>query len=327
MIDPRRALLCGALTLFVFGPLSGCARREKTQAAPSASGLPAPVASGFPAPELVSEQVNPSAQKAYAGPVGTVRGRVVATGDAPSDQPTVVAQIPPNCTKAAAPFAKLFREGPNRALADALVTVTRYAGYIPEADPAVRVEADGCFWGTRTIAVTYGQRLEIVSKDANSYVPELLGERGQPQIVATPFGAATSTVLPTQPGRFVLVDNLRLFMTAEVLVLKYPTHAVTGLDGRFEIPNVPVGQVTVSSYLPQTQATAERSVTVEAGKATEELLFELPFDAAAYARALADLKSRGAAGANAAGSGSARPAAPSAAPTPRAAPTPSAAPR
>lgn len=322
MISPRRALVCGALTLFVFAPLGACSRRGKTEAAPSASALPAPVASGFPAPDLVSEQVNPSAQKAYEGPVGTVRGRVVATGDAPSDQPSVVAQIPANCPNATAPYAKLFREGPNRALADVLVTATRYSGYIPEKEPAVRVEADGCFWGTRTIAVTYGQRLEIVSKDDKSYVPELLGERGQPQIVATPHAAATSTVLPTKPGRFVLVDNLRLFMTAEVLVLKYPTHDVTGLDGRFEIPNVPVGKVTISSYLPQTQATAERSVTVEAGKVTEEITFELPFDAAAYARALAELKSRGPAGASATASAGARPPT-----TPSASPAPSGAPR
>jgi hypothetical protein len=77
--------------------------------------------------------------------------------------------------------------------------------------------------------------------------------------------------------------------------------------------------VTVSSYLPQTQATAERTVTVEAGKATEELLFELPFDAAAYTRALAELKSRAGSGAKTAGSGSAK-ATPSAAPAPSAAP-------
>ena len=299
MITLRRALVFGALSLFVFGPLGACARRGKSQAVPSASGLPAPVASGFPAAELVSEQVNPNAQKAYDGPVGTVRGRVIATGDAPIAQPEVVAKIPPNCAKAVAPYSKLFREGPGRALADVLVTATRYQGYLPEKSAGVRVEADGCFWGTRTIAVTYGQRLEIVSKDDNSYVPELLGERGQPQIVATPHEAATSTVLPTEPGRFVLVDNLRLFMTAEVLVLKYPTHAVTGLDGRFEIPNVPVGKVTVSSYLPQTRAAQERSVTVEAGKATEEIVFELPFDAAAYARALAEFKSHTPGGASA----------------------------
>lgn len=309
MINPRRALVFGALTLFVFGPLGACARRGKSQAAPSASALPAPVASGFPAPELVSDQVNPSGQKAYEGAVGTVRGRVVATGDAPSDQAGVIANIPPNCTQAVRPYSKLFREGPDRALADVLVTATRYQGYVPEKEPAVRVEADGCFWGTRTIAMTYGQRLDIVSKDDNSYVPELLGERDQPQLVATPREAATSTVLPTKPGRFVLVDNLRLFMTAEVLVLKYPTHAVTGLDGRFEIPNVPVGTVTISSYLPQTQATVEKSVTVEAGKATEELLFEIPFDAAAYARALAEFKSRTASAGSAATSASAVPSA------------------
>jgi hypothetical protein len=271
--------------------LTGCPRRARRDTAASASAspsaLPAPVASGLPASEVVTQVVNPKSEPAHSGPRGTVRGRIVATGDAPPDRPEVLKTIPENCAKGREAYAKLFREGPGRSLADVLVAVTGYSGYVPERESIVNAKADGCFWGTRTFVLTFGQRIDIVSGDGEAYIPELVGERGQPQIIATPGGKTASHLYPTRPGRYQIVDNLKLFMVAEVLVLKYSTHAVTGLDGRFEIPDVPAGPVTLSAMLPQTQVNASKSVTVEAGKSTEEIVIELPFDAAQYAKQLA----------------------------------------
>jgi hypothetical protein len=302
--------------------LGGCPRRESkggaqgsASAAPSASMLvlPAPVASGFPMPDVVSKIVNPNAEAAHVGPRGRVVGRVVATGDPAPDQPDVVKKIPPECSGGREAYGKLFREGPGRALADAIVAVTGYKGYVPESEPTVNATAKDCFWGTRTFAVTFGQRIDIVSGDGQAYIPELLGEHGQPQLIATPGGKAASHLYPTRPGRYQIVDNLKLFMTAEVIVLKYSTHAVTGLDGRFEIPNVPAGPVTVWVSLPQTQATSTREVVVQADRATDELVIELPFSAAEFAKAKS-----AAAAASASASSQARAAAPASAPAPRA---------
>jgi hypothetical protein len=268
----------------------GCERSKPRKPAPAASAsvakIPAPVASGLPDPAYVSAIVNPDGMAAYDGPTGTVRGRVVATGDTAPELAAVLAKIPAHCTGGRETYGRLFREGSGRALADALVAVTGYKGYVPERDPAVRIDAKGCSFGTKTIAMTLGQRVEILSKDAEAYVPELLGERGQAQLVAVPGASSGSSLYPTKIGRFVLIDHLQLFMTAEVLVLKYPTHAVTGLDGRFEIPGVPVGPAMVSALLPVTGASASKAVSVEAGKPTEEVVFELAFDQAAYSARL-----------------------------------------
>src|SRR5690242_2363869 len=118
--------------------------------------------------------------------------------------PEALAKIPPKCGDAArADYGKLFREGPGRALADVLVGVTGYKGYVPERAPAVRVEAKGCTFQTRTLALTYGQRIEVASMDSETYVPELIGERGQPQIIAMPNNAMVSPVYPTRPGHFI----------------------------------------------------------------------------------------------------------------------------
>jgi hypothetical protein len=283
-------VLAGALAL-------ACAKQQPTRAAPSASAsasaakpapaLPAPVASGLPDPQTVSAQVNPNQERTYDGPVGTVRGRVIVTGDTSVPLPDALEKIPPTCPASAREVhGTLFREGPGRTLADALVAVTGYKGYVPEREPVVRVEAKGCAYSTRTLAMTYGQRIEVASMDQETYVPELLGERGQPQILAMPGNQMVSPLYPTRPGRFVLIDNLKLFMTAQVMVVKFSTHAVTGVDGRFEIKNVPVGPVNVNALLPVTGVGAQKNITVEAGKPTEELVFEIPFDAKAFRQSL-----------------------------------------
>jgi hypothetical protein len=275
------------LALFALAALTGCEEKNDAAkgAAASASALPAPVASGLPGETArVSAVVNPKKDKAYEGPTATVRGVVRASGDAPTTQPDVLAKITSECPKAAEFYGHLFREGPQRELADVLVTVTGYGGYVPETEPIVKLEARDCSWGTRTIALTFGQRIEVVSRDKLSYVPELLGSKMQTQLVATPFGKGTANLFPPGAGRYVLIDNLRLFTAAEVLVLKYSTHAVTGADGRFEIKGIPPGKVTVNALLPATGVVGQKEVELKGGD-TSELDFTLAFDAKQHAAA------------------------------------------
>lgn len=285
----RLALGCVSVALLV----PACSKEKSpapgASAAPSGSlkaapPLAAPVASGLPDPELISSFVNPDKVPPYKGPTGTVRGRVVAKGDASPELAQVLTKIPERCPQAKSFYGKLFREGPNRSLADVLVAVTGYSGYVPEPAPIQHIEAKDCTFGTRTLALTFGQRIDVSSGDRDTYIPELLGEHGQPQLVATPGNKTPSPLYPTHIGRYVLIDDLKLFMTADVFVVKFATHAVTGLDGRFEIKGVPAGQVHVNALLPATAGGGERTVTVEANKPTDEIVFELPFDAAEFAK-------------------------------------------
>src|SRR5690606_22961194 len=86
---------------------------------------------------------------------------------------------------------------------------------------------------------------------------------------------------PKKPGRYQLVDSMRLYNVAEVYVLPYATATVTKANGTFELKGIPVGEVQINALLPQTESTEGKTVTVEAGKVTE-VTFELPFDRAAY---------------------------------------------
>lgn len=276
----------GLVGLAVVG--TGC-KREKSEdsgaPAASASGVPAPVASGVPIPlEQISRAVNPKGAPAYSGPTATVRGVVRITGDEPPEQPEILEQIPSDCAGARAVYGRLFRRGPAGELADALVAVTGYPHYVPEKEAVHVVPASGCAWESRTIAVTFGQRIEIEARDPRPYVPELLGGRMPAQLVALP--GARSMLYPKHPGRYLLVDSLRLFSTAEVVVLKYATHDVTTPDGRYEIRGIPAGTVTLNAFSPQSGAETERTLTLKPGQ-TLELDLELRFDAEEYRRALA----------------------------------------
>jgi hypothetical protein len=275
------------LALVSLSLVAGCSKARSSGAAPSASSstqpLPAPVASGLPGEEArVSALVNPNGERAYSGKTGTIRGRVLSKGDPPTDVPAKLVHITdPFCESARAEYQKLFRIGPDGGLGDAFVAVTGYRGYVPATKRSARIEARNCFWGTRTIGLTIGQNIEIFSKDREAYVPELLGAPGQPQIVATPGANIASVLYPPNTGSYVLIDNLRLFMTADVLVVKYATFDVTNIDGAFEISGIPVGNVMLSAVLPATGITAQKRVEVTGDKPLEVDL-EIAFDAAQY---------------------------------------------
>jgi len=279
----HRAFL-GGLGLSLAGALAlgGCKGKSNSDAVSVGSAkLPAPIASSLPIdPKIVSAVVNAKGEAPYTGPTGTISGLITVSGDPAPDMPEVVAGIPTDCEGAKEAYAKLFREGVGRALADVVVGVTGYSGYLPEETPSQIADANGCAWSSRTYVLTYGQSLDVRSRDSRPYVPDLLGAKLKAQLVALPRGDAIP-LYPEQPGRYQLTDSMRIFMRAEVLVVKFPTHAVTGVDGRYVIPRIPVGKVKVSALLPATMAQNEKEVEVHAGELVDVPL-TLAFDRKAW---------------------------------------------
>ncbi len=208
-------------------------------------------------PKIVSAAVNAKGEAPYTGATGTISGIVSATGDPAPDMPEAIASIPADCASAKDTYGKLFREGAGRALSDVVVGVTGYSGYVPEESPGQFADASGCAWNARTYVLTFGQSLDVRSRDSRPYVPDLMGAQLKAQLVALPRGDAIH-LYPEHPGRYQLTDSMRLFMLADVLVVKFPTHAVTGLDGRYVIPRVPVGKVKVSALLPAIMSQSEK---------------------------------------------------------------------
>jgi hypothetical protein len=209
---------------------------------------------------------------------------VKVSGDPPPLTPELAAKIPEGCPRALEFERRLFRQGAERTLADVLVTVTEYQGYIKPQREAVRVEARGCAFDAKVLALVYGQRIDVYNLDPQGYLPRLIGVPAYTLRVAMPGGNPVP-VFPPSPGHFMLVDETREYMRSEVFVLNYPTLDVTGLDGAFEIQGIPAGEVKVTAYSPALGKMSEQRVKIQAS-GTQELTFQLEFSQLEYETAL-----------------------------------------
>jgi hypothetical protein len=288
---PLGALL--ALPLVSLASLVGCDHPGPTPA-PSASGSAHPAGAGSAAASAkvpvetfgvpvgipgdaakIVEAVNRRHDKPYDGPKGTLKGRLRMEGDAPPDTNL---KFQASCKEAAATYGKLFRVGLEQALADTMVTVTGYKGFVPADAEVQKISIHGCAAPKRTIVATYGQRLEVSNTDKlDSYLPFLDGAPVRAVMVAVPGGAPVK-LYPQEPNaHYMLRDQMPSGLIADVFVLKYATHDVTGLDGRYEIKGIPTGKVRVDVFLPVIGKTEGQELEIKEGDNT--LDFTLKFDA------------------------------------------------
>jgi hypothetical protein len=200
-----------------------------------------------------------------------------------------LAKIPRGrCEDARAFYGKRFREGPHRELGDVLVAVTGYVGYVPPREQFKTVVARGCSFESRTVVLTFGQTLHVLNRGSETMIPDLRGSKSAAMMVAIPGGDPV-TLFPDHVGRFELVERSAEYARADVFVLKYPTTAVTGIDGKFSITGIPAGDVTVSALLPATGQTVQQRVTIVAGE-TAKVNFTIPWTAAPNAAPSASAK-------------------------------------
>jgi hypothetical protein len=286
----RRAALLGCLPALALA-LAGC--RETSPAPAGESGAAAGHASRLSAAseeaarqrdEAVAKSLNPQGLPPYSGPVGGIRGIVTVSGDPAPTVQEVAGKIPDTCPRALEMQRKLFRQGLERSLADVLITVTEYQGFVKPRSDVVRVDAKGCAFDANVIAMVYGQRLDVYSRDSQPYMPRLVGVPSYTLRVAMPGGGPVP-VFPPQPGRYLLVEETRDYMRSELYVLNYPTFDVTGLDGAFEITGIPAGEVKVTAFWPALGKVNEQRIKIQSG-VSQELKFEFAFSQSEYEAAL-----------------------------------------
>jgi hypothetical protein len=265
--------------------LSGC-RSSDAAPAPAASsdgGQPAATAradgasaappsdSSFPVPRASVEAVlNPQGLPPYTGPTGSVEGTITVTGPGAPD----VKVDTKRCPAALDTYGKLFREGvPNepggsRWLADAVVVAFGYAGfYVVEKNDAVRVTiGERCAYPSRTLAVTYGQRLDVMNRSKLLFAPMIEQDTSVAVMVAPPQESGDPVrIYPRRAGRFTLSDRMEPYVREDLYVFRHPLHAVSDREGHFRIDGLPVGKLTIGAHHPAMDADAEAPVEVVAG--------------------------------------------------------------
>jgi hypothetical protein len=269
---------------------AGCERRQPSSTAPASSAAVASAAPTAPASsaaqavpadagagplspipkEMVEKALNPEHLPVYDGPTGSVEGTIFVTGPASPDLPVDTTQ----CPAALDTYGKVFREGvpatPGgpRPLADAVVIAVGYSGhYLAEKNPSESVTInERCGYPTRTIAMTFGQSLEISNASKFPFAPMLDTAPSMAVMMTAPGGAGDPVrIYPRLPGHSILTDMMQPFVQEDVYVLRHPLHAVSGLDGHYRIDGIPVGAMSIAAQHLGVRSQGHAPVTVEAG--------------------------------------------------------------
>ena len=242
-------------------------------ASSAASSKPwAVTSSTFPVPRASVDLVlNPQGLPEYSGPTGSVEGTITVKGPPAPVQTVDVTQ----CPAALDTYGKLFREGPApspgaaRPLGDAVVVVVGYHGFTltDKAESVPLVVQPSCAYATRTIAITYGQRIEVSNKTRALFAPYIDQSSSYAVMVAPPLESGEPVkIYPEKAGHFLLKDQMEPFVREDLYVFRHPLHAVTDTTGHYRIDGIPVGtQLKVGAYHPALDADASAPLDVVSG--------------------------------------------------------------
>jgi hypothetical protein len=259
--------------LLALGGTAGCDSCSRSavvvaDAAPAATLVPdAAVINVAPVPTAsVAKAVNPANLPGYAGPTGTIEGTISVTGDPAPATPADFKR----CPDGEKVYGHAFRDGEaktpggSRWLADAVVAVTGYQHFfVPEKREAKLVTIEDCGFSTRTVTMTYGQRLEVKNLTKDFWTPKLEPAQSSVMMMAPPGGDAVR-IYPKVAGHYHLVDHDRKYAVDDLYVFLHPLHTSSAVGGTFRIEGVPVGKVTVNTShpgIPDAEASKEVEVT------------------------------------------------------------------
>jgi len=183
---------------------------------------------------------------------GTLKGRVVLTGTAPTLAPLVPkggdvnTKDPAVCAKEAIPNEKLVVDPETKGVKLALVYIPKPTAVNEEAKSAalanpVVFDQKDCIFKPHVLAVMTGSKILLKSSDPVGHNVNSKVDNNQ---LNTAMSTGQEILLPIKaparrPG--LVVCDIHNWMTAYWLVLDNPYFAVTDEKGNFEIKNAPAG--------------------------------------------------------------------------------------
>jgi hypothetical protein len=186
----------------------------------------------------------------YARPSGgTVSGKVTYEGTPAKPKPIDMSKEP-SCAKQHVPpvTTETVVTGPNNSLENVVVYIS--AGAPDESAPSQPAKFDqkGCQYVPHVLAFQVNQPLEIINDDQTSHNihprPRINREWNKSQPPGTP-----PFIEKYDKPEFIPVQcNVHPWMYGQFAVLKNSHYAISGGDGGFSLPNLPLGKYTVTAW-------------------------------------------------------------------------------
>ena len=213
--------------------------------------------------------LSPHAAAAAPATVGTIQGRVRLAGKPPGNS-VIRMRVDPMCAKVNA--GKLvIQEAVITSKDGGLANVfLRVQGSFPRASAptgAVIIDQHDCLYTPRMIGARVGQTLLIRNSDPLLHNVHSMSAGSNSFNIGQPIAGLENRFQLKAEEMLRLKCDVHRWMTAYIGVVSHPYFAVSGNDGTFEIPNVPVGTHTLHIW-HERYGDQERSVRVSAGTAT-----------------------------------------------------------
>lgn len=198
---------------------------------------------------------------------GAARGTVRYRGRATIRPATAVPRDQNVCGKEQAD--RSLEVGPDGGLANAVVWLSsvKHKGALAPVSGAL-LDQRACVFEPRVQAVTTGTKVKLNNSDLVLHSVNALLGGGTTFNVAMPLKDFPLFTKPLQKPGIIRVrcDAGHDWMAAFIHVFDHPHFAVTGSDGRFEIPDVPEGDHTLTVWHERVEA--QRTVKVKIARGT-----------------------------------------------------------
>jgi hypothetical protein len=187
-------------------------------------------------------------------PAGDITGTITLKGAPPKEKLITPYKDDVNCRNLSqdTPTTRFYVVGPNRELADVVVSVQGIKGKSTgtSAKPAL-LDQKNCLYVPQIIALQTGQKLLVKNSDPvlhNVDVQPATDSGNPPRNEAQAPGNADLTFSFPKPEMFMKIKcDVHAWMFAWVSVFDHPYFAVSAKDGTFKIPGVPPGKYTLQA--------------------------------------------------------------------------------
>src|ERR1700757_2691784 len=181
---------------------------------------------------------------------GTISGKVTYTGT-PAKQKTIDISKEPSCAKqhTTPVTTETIVTGPNNVLENVVVYIS--AGAPDESSApaqAVTFTQKGCQYIPHVLAMRTGPELKVVNDDQTSHNIHPLAKINREWNKSQPPGTPPITDKFDKEEFIAVKCNIHPWMHSTFAVLKNSHYAISGEDGGFKLPNLPLGKYTITAW-------------------------------------------------------------------------------
>jgi len=226
---------------------------------------------GSDTPTEVAESAAPAVPAFDPATAGNVIGTITLEGTPPAAEQIRMSSDPVCVAESTSSETEYFVVSDTGGLGNVFVYVKEglEGQNFPAATGAIELQQDGCQYTPHVFGIRVGQTLSIVNSDPTLHNIHATPANNEEFNTGQPIeGMVFERMFDTSEVMVPFQCDVHGWMNAYVGVIDHPYFGVTGVDGSFDISNLPPGDYVVEAWHEEL-GTQTQNLTVNEGATTE----------------------------------------------------------